>query len=74
MSTTLYAALVAAGCQIDHHESDLYVRDTLQAQAIIHSHATPVRARITRFRSALDGEWWLDIPFAYQPYWDARAA
>ena len=29
----LYDALVAAGCEIDNHESDLYVRATPQARA-----------------------------------------
>jgi hypothetical protein len=32
---SLYRRLLEAGCEIDNHESDLYVRDTPEARAII---------------------------------------
>lgn len=66
---SLYADLLAAGCEIDHHESDLYARATEQARALVVRHA----ARATPFRSPRDGRLWLEIPFAWDPYWDAAA-
>ena len=71
--STLYAALVAAGCEIDNHESDLYVRTTPEAMAIIRAKSGPMRSTIKTFHSQVDGKMWLDIPFAFQPWWDARA-
>lgn len=35
---TLYEALTAAGCEIDHHESDLYVRVTPDSTRIVFGH------------------------------------
>ena len=67
--STLYAALVAAGCEIDNHESDLYVQDTTFARDVL----ATFHVNASRFRSQVDGKMWLDIPFAFQPWWDARA-
>lgn len=71
----LYAALVAAGCEVDHHESDLYVRIAPAAAAIIQAYET--RGTVTNrstFRSAIDGSAWYDLPFHYTPYWEAKRA
>ena len=51
---------------IDHHESDLYVMDSLESREIIAKHGN----RSSRFYSHLDRKYWLDVPFAYQPFWD----
>jgi len=63
---SLYRELQQAGCELDSHESDLYVTATSTAIAIVkssgRSHAM--------FRSAVDGKQWLDVPFAYEPFWD----
>lgn len=65
-SPSLYEQLVAAGCEIDNHESDLYVKATPEALAII---KTFEFRNVTRFRNQIDGEIWLDCPFAYDPFW-----
>jgi len=65
----LYAELVAAGCQVDHHESDLYVLDTPEARAILAEHPD---VRATAFRSDVDHKRWLDVPFAYSPFWAGK--
>lgn len=66
--TNPYNALTAAGVPIDHHESDLYCLATSEARQIVKlsgwSHTT--------FTSQIDGQIWLDIPFAYEPFWGAR--
>ena len=71
---SLYPRLVEAGCEIDHHESDLYVKATPQARAIILAWEaeTGIKNRET-FKSAIDGSPWYDIPFAYDPFWSKKA-
>lgn len=67
---SVYRELVAAGCEVDHHESDLYARATPRANAIIAAHAV----NAVRFASAIDGSPWWDLPFAYDPFWERAAA
>ena len=69
---TLYERLKAAGIELDHHESDLYAKDSEQTRAIIEEHRKenngyPLSA--SRFRSKIDGSTWWDIPFYYDPFW-----
>ena len=65
---SLYQTLVDAGIQTDHHESDLYVLNTPEARTIL----TQDGRTFTAFRSQVDGRSWLDVPFAYEPWWTAR--
>jgi hypothetical protein len=70
---TLYTDLAAAGCVTDHHESDLYTQDTATARRIIAEHRTTGEdVFVTPFRNRLDGSPWLDLPFMYAPFWEAR--
>ncbi len=62
---SLFDELEAAGCQLDNHESDLYVRDTPEARAILNQHGQ----KFTTFTSDADGQRWLDVPFMYAPFW-----
>jgi hypothetical protein len=66
--TNPYKALKAARCAIDNHESDLYVEATPEARTIVEasgwSHSP--------FRSEVDGRIWLDIPFGFEPFWEAK--
>ncbi len=74
METTLYSRLKDAGCDLDRHESDLYVKDTPEARAIIEAYEAD--GGITNKESLIsqvDGKRWIDLPFAFQPYWDAKA-
>lgn len=66
----IYDDLKAAGVPLDHHESDLYAKVCPESRAIV---ARYEHRRIVRlFRSAIDGDLWYDIPFAYLPWWEAR--
>jgi hypothetical protein len=67
---SLYQELVSLGMQIDSHESDLYVPVNEQTSAVIRK--CQRIAGITVFKSELDGNYWYDIPFAYEPFWSAR--
>lgn len=62
---SIYTELKDAGCELDNHETDLYVKLCPKAIEIIRD-MEPVVGRST-FMS--DGELWMDIPFAYDPAW-----
>lgn len=64
---TLYQALVAAGVPTDHHESDLYVKATPEAQQILREYG---HDRPKVFMSNTDTGPWYDLPFAYEPFWN----
>ena len=67
---SLYDRMKAAGVEIDHHESDLYVPVNQTTEAIIAQYR--FKSNVTRFISQIDRKPWFDIPFAYQPYWDEK--
>ena len=64
----VYAALVAAGCQIDNHESDLYVKADETSRRIIRESGW----YCSSFRNQIDGTTWFDLPFAFAPFWNKR--
>jgi hypothetical protein len=68
---SVYQALVAAGCEIDHHESDLYVRDTAEANEVL-AQWPQDRIRGRHFIDNIEHVAWLEIPFAYDPHWESK--
>ena len=72
---SLYTELKDAGCTLDNHYSDLYVLFEPKATAIIQQHRTLTHRTVmlSTFVSNLDGKLWYDIPFAFDPYWEARS-
>jgi hypothetical protein len=72
---TLYEELTAAGCLIDHHQSDLYVKCSDKAETIILYHCLLPNSNLTysQFRSNIDGSLWYDISFAYDPFFNKPA-
>lgn len=64
----LYGECVKLGATLDHHESDLYIKATPEARELVKrsgwSH--------TYFTSQIDGQTWIDAPFAYRPFWEAK--
>ena len=71
--TSLYHELKSAGIELDSHYSDLYVKDSPQARAIIQRHMDKKARFPSLFISQIDGKPWFDIPFAFMPYWELRA-
>lgn len=69
---TLYDELLAADLPIDNHESDLYVLDCPKAREILKRHPTQ-QSNATSFVSNVDGKRWIDVPFAFDPWWLLRA-
>ena len=71
---SLYDEIVAAGIPTSNHESDLYFLDTPEARAILARYPTK-EANARRFTSQAPphkGERWVDVPFAYAPWWRKR--
>lgn len=64
---SIYQRLKAAGCKIDHHESDLYVEATETAQKL-----TEGQPNRSFFVSQVDGKHWIELPFMYEPFWLAN--
>lgn len=69
---SLYAALKAAGIEIDNHESDLYVSVTPESTAILAKYPTS-KANATTFKSNIDGKLNYDVSFAFEPFWDKKS-
>lgn len=68
---TLFQKVVAAGLEFDSHESDLYIKNSTAAHTILEEF--PLNKKNTRtFQSKVDGGLWLDVPFAYEPFWIKR--
>jgi hypothetical protein len=66
--SSLYQALQEAGIETDNHESDLYVKDSPEARAIIEEFGDSYEPF-----NADDGSGrWLDVPFAYAPFWESK--
>lgn len=65
---SLYQILVAIGAEIDSHASDLYVKSTPEVLALVQLS----EKNYSTFKSNIDGETWIDIPFAYDPFWEMK--
>ena len=65
---TIYAAAVAAlpAGDIDHHASDLYLKRTPAAVALVGR--LDNTALLSVFRD-YDGVAWYELPFCFSPYW-----
>lgn len=75
--TTLYDDLVAAGCRIGSHESDLYVKADDTSRALINAAVRERRLshKPTLFQSTHPedaGALWYELPFAFSPFWRNR--
>ena len=56
--------------EIAHHESDLYVPVTVKTTLVVNSY--DFKCNVTTFKDQITGRLYYDIPFEYQPYWDAK--
>lgn len=65
----IYAAAlrVLPASDMDHHETDLYLKVSEASSALVASYDW--RGNVEKFRSPLDGCLWFDVPFAYTPAW-----
>lgn len=68
---TVYKKLQAAGVPLDSHESDLYAKVTRASREIVR--AWDSYGIVRTFTNQQDGELWFDLPFQYDPFWQAVA-
>lgn len=66
---SVYTKLVEVGAEIDSHESDLYVKHTTEVMNVLRE----VKGwnSWVRFYDR-EGAPWIEIPFAYDPWWSQR--
>lgn len=66
---TIYAAAVETlpACDIDHHASDLYLKRTPAAVALVDR--LNDKALLSVFCDC-DGVVWYELPFCFAPYWE----
>ena len=61
------ALRVLPASDIDHHETDLYLKVSEKSAALVAAY--DFRGNVEKFRPQLDGCAWFDVPFAYTPAW-----
>lgn len=64
---SIYSEVRALGIEIDHHESDLYVKSCAESLEIVKRHGV----QWSYFR-APDGSTWIEVPFYYDPFWRGK--
>ena len=70
-AVTLYTELRDAGVPIDSHYGDLYFKPSPEALEILRRYPLQ-QSQASSFISLIDGERWIDIPFAFDPHWENR--
>jgi len=68
---TLYDTIKAAGIEHSNHESDLYLPDTPEVRAILDRFPIS-KGNAQRFTNQITKTSWIDVPFAFLPWWRAR--
>jgi hypothetical protein len=66
---SLYQRMIEIGATVDNQESDLYVKATPETYAVV----TACDLRWSTFK-ATDGSPWIEIPFAFDPWWESHRA
>ena len=67
---SIYEQLLEKNIPVSNHESDLYAKCTSESKIIIDAYEH--RSNVTTFKNNLDGKFWYDIPFAYDPFWNKK--
>ena len=67
---SIYEEMKQAEIEIDHHDSNLYVKDCVTSRAIMVNHGyNPEGMTPYSWINRLDGSKWYDLPFQYEPFW-----
>lgn len=70
---SIHQQMLAAGVEVDHHESDLYAKVTPESTRILEEAGIVVDGHnASTFTSQVDGERWYDLPFKYDTSWDKK--
>ncbi len=72
---SVHQQMLAAGVEVDNHESDLYAKVTPESTRILEEAGITVDGHnASVFTSQVDGQKWYDLPFRYEPFWHDKAA
>lgn len=63
---SIYTEAVQLGLTIGNHESDLYLKQCPEADALAET------APNSQMFQSTDGSFWWDIPFSYDPWWEQK--
>ena len=66
---TVYEALHAAGCEMDNHESDLYVENTEISRKIV---LGQFNLKPGHFVCQQTGKMMMELPFMFDPHWEQK--
>jgi hypothetical protein len=66
---SIYQQFNQAGAEIHSYNSDMYVFDTKENREILSQHSEI--QTFSSFRDNVTGKRMIDIPFAFDPWWDA---
>jgi len=70
---SIYERLISAGCVVEGRESDLHTPATPEALRLIrefrHDGTGDLRLAHNVYVSRIDGSRWVEVPFAYDPFW-----
>ena len=66
-TVSTYQKLKAAGCQMDNHESDLYIEATEKALEL-----TEHEPNRSFFTHQVTKQRWIELPFMFEPWWEKR--
>ena len=66
---SLYQDVVKAGLKVGNHESDLYVKWTKVSAAMVKASGL----LSSTFIDNIDNELWIEIPGAFDPFWEATS-
>jgi len=67
---SIYTELKEAGVPLDDNRSDLYAKVMPESKVIVDAYEFKVNVSV--FVSMMDGDKWYDIPFAFDPFFDAK--
>jgi hypothetical protein len=67
---SLYTDLIEAGIKVSNHESDLYCPVNEQTRELLKKH----NLKGSMFKNRVEGGYWFDVPFQFDPFWEKRAA
>lgn len=67
---SVYSEVKAQGGYIANHESDLYIEVNAQNEEILSRHPLQ-KSNARMFRNQVTGRTCWDVPFSYDPYWEA---
>ena len=69
--SNVYRDLLDAGFELDHHEGDLYVKLTPESLRIVKDSGW---STWSFFHHQVKQETWIEVPFGYVPWWEARCS